>query len=62
MKYSQSWLSCNNGDYEFTKAVCNFVNLSFEIRPDHLTPVETRSSNSIQCDVCAARSEPAFPF
>ena len=29
-------MSCNNGDYEFTKAVCNFVNLRFEIRSDHL--------------------------
>ena len=25
--------------YEFTKAVCNFVNLSFEIRSDHLKSV-----------------------
>ena len=25
--------------YEFTKAVCNFVNLSFEIRFDHLKSV-----------------------
>ena len=32
-------MSCNNGDYEFTKAVCNFVNLSFEIRSDHLKSV-----------------------
>ena len=29
-------MSCNNSDYEFTKAVCNFVNLSFEIRSDNL--------------------------
>ena len=28
-------MSCNNGDYEFTKAVWNFVNLSFEILCDH---------------------------
>ena len=32
-------MSCNNGDYEFTKAVCNVVNLSFEIRSDHLKSV-----------------------
>ena len=32
-------MSCNDGDYEFTKAVCNFVNLSFEIRSDHLKSV-----------------------
>ena len=35
----QKVLSCNNGDYEFTKAVCNYVNLSFEIRSDHLKGV-----------------------
>ena len=29
-------MSCNNCDYEFTKAVCHLVNLSFEIRSDHL--------------------------
>ena len=27
-------MSCNNGDYYFTKAVCNIVNLSFEIRSE----------------------------
>ena len=32
-------MSCNNSDYEFTKAVCNFVNLCFEIRSDHLKSV-----------------------
>ena len=32
-------MSCNNGDYEFTKVVCNFVNLSFEMRSDHLKSV-----------------------
>ena len=32
-------MSCNNDDYEITKAVCNFVNLSFEIRSDHLKSV-----------------------
>ena len=32
-------MSCNNGDYEFTKAVCNFVNPIFEIRSDHLKSV-----------------------
>ena len=31
--------SCNNGDYEFTRTVCNFVNLSFEIRSDYLKGV-----------------------
>ena len=30
---------CNNGDYEFTKAVCDFVNLSFEILSDYLKSV-----------------------
>ena len=46
-------MSCNNGDYEFTKAVCNFVNLSFEIRSDHLKSV---NQNSILCVSYAARS------
>ena len=32
-------MSCDNGDYEFTEAVCNFVNLSFEIRSDRLKSV-----------------------
>ena len=32
-------MSCNNGDYEFTEAVCNFVNLTFETRSDHLKSV-----------------------
>ena len=40
--YSESWNSSSIYDYEFTnmtKAVCNFVNLSFEIRSDHLKSV-----------------------
>ena len=37
-------MSCSNGacEYEFTRAVCNFVNLSFELRSDH-----TKSVNQI---------------
>ena len=29
-------MSCNNGDYEFTKTVCKIFNLSFTKRYDHL--------------------------
>ena len=29
-------MSCKDGDYEFTKAVCKFVNASFEKRSHHL--------------------------
>ena len=33
-------MSCNNGDYEFTKVVCKFVNASFEKRSHHLMCVD----------------------
>ena len=33
-------MSCNNGDYEFTKVVCKFVNASFEKRSHLLKCVD----------------------
>ena len=33
-------MSCNNGDYEFTKVVCKFVNASFEKISHHLKCVD----------------------
>ena len=47
-------MSYNNGDYEFTKAVCNFVNLSFEKRSDHLESVNKILLFHSVCFICCS--------